>query len=344
MEQTNNTPALPLRVRGKRRARPEVKWNYGKQRDPKLQQRRPNTTHYGCKSALVTVSEDATTSSKSRPRQPRRRYVSETPLEALPPEVLQTIFAYSANIMLPLTSTQLAFKLCNSSHLRHQLSNRLLDPVLGHGPAMRASASELAAATRLLDSRFMDFAFFKSWLLSKSEVEVLMSNSSSDSDVDWKALWLACQPSPGLLPPYKLLCAPFSADKTAYLAVLAQTTSNIRSLNSAYGELAQEGLAAAVQAGYVELTSVLLGMGVSPTTELLRAAVIDAACDERLVKTLLRAASSPEHAGHGSTSKDLDLLDPMIWSWADQARTNGNPKGNWLMSLLRDSQEQHAEG
>lgn len=189
----------------------------------------------------------------------------------------------------------------------------------------------------------MDFTFFKSWLRRRSLDEVLITDvpGTSSSDVDWKALWSACQPSPGLLPPQKLFSAPFSDDKTAFLSILAQTVDDITSLNPSYGELAHEALTAAVQSGLVELASVLLDMGVPATTELLRSAVMDAACDEGLVRMLLDSASRSHQAAHFSHSvaNGIDRLDPTIWSWAEKARENDNPKGDWLMGLLRQSQE-----
>lgn len=339
MEPPNHDAAVQLRVRTKRRARPEVKWNHGKQRDPKLQQRRPDTIKYGRRTGVPDSTEESPVP-HSRPRKRRRRIVPESPLEALPPEVLQSIFIYSANVMLPLTSAQLASKLCNSSHLRHQLSDRLLEPVIRS--ATRASESDLAAANRLLNSRFMDFAFFKTWLLSRSRYghQYTVSHSSSESsDLDWKALWAACQPSPRLLPPQKLFSPPFSDDKTAYLSVLALNIDDITSVSSPYGELAYEGLVAAVRAGRVELARVILGMGVLPTTELLRAAVMDADCPEHLVHKILRPHDLAVPARRVGNN-NIDLLDPMLWSWAEQARTNGNPKGDWLIGVLRDFQEQ----
>lgn len=241
--------------------------------------------------------------------------------------------------MLPLTSTQLAFKLCNSTHLRQQLSDRLLGPVLECEGATRPSENDLVSATRLLNSRFMDLAFFKTWLRSRFRGEMPMADHPSDSsDVDWKASWLACQPSRALLPPRKLFSAPFSNDKTIYLAILAQTIDDITSLSHSFGELAYEGTMLAVQSGHDELASVLLGMGVTATTDLLRTAVMDAECDERLVKLLLRPASPQEQARRGATD-GVDLLDPMVWSWAEKAREKGNPKGTWLMETLREAQE-----
>lgn len=339
--------AVPVRIRGKRNARPEEKWNYGKRRDPKLQQRRRNTTTYGRHSALTTNLEETSPSSTLRLRKRRRRIASVSPLEALPPEVLQTIFAYSSNVMLPLTSAHLASKLCNSMHLRRQLSDSLLGPVLERGPAYtRAPDRDLASATRLLNSRFMDFGFFKSWLFSRSRVELAFTDSSSalSENMDWKALWSACHPSPGLLPPRKLLSTPFTDDKIEFLSVLAQHIKDITNLNAAYGELAVEGLTVAVQQGNIEMVSLLLRMGAPATTDLLRAAVIDAACDEHLVQLLLHPAQARDDTTRSNAiADDIDLLDSMVWSWAEQARKAKNPKGEWLMGLLRESQEQHVE-
>lgn len=319
-----------VRVRGKRGARPEEKWNFGKRRDPALRQRRPNTTNYGHLSVpehLIATSAmvDHDGSDQARPRKKRRRVVSHSPLEALPPEVLQTIFAYSANVALPLTSTQLAFKLCNSMHLRYELSDHLIKPILGFDTTVHAPAADLARATRLLNSRFMDLVFFKTWLRSRFRGQTSSTPSSDQTDnVDWHALWSSCRPSKGLLPPRKLFLAHLSSQETTtFLSILSQNISNIAELSPSYAELAYDALATAIQKSNIDLVSILLRTGVIPTTDLLRAAVIDAPCDKHTVELLLR-------------SDNVELLDPMVWSWAE--KTPG--KGEWLMNLLRETQEE----
>lgn len=275
----------------------------------------------------------------------------QSPLEELPAEVVQLIFEYSKNIALPLVSRQLAVKLSHSSHLQLQLASLLLSPVLGC-PDQAPVPQDLINATRLLNSRFMSWDFFREWLQSSPQVSALLSEIHDHNMTSNMAeLWSALRPAPGLLPPRKLLLPPFTDDKTSLLGVLAPHVKDINMLDSAYGELAFEGLAAAVEQGAAGAVSLLLSMGLRSSTELLRNAVADAGCDENIVRILIAPCSGGAEHDHGIPSSaetsavgsDVDLLDPVLWAWAEKAKTRGDAKGEWLMGILRDAHHRHGD-
>ncbi|EME89093.1 uncharacterized protein MYCFIDRAFT_76460 [Pseudocercospora fijiensis CIRAD86] len=181
----------------------------------------------------------------------------DSPLEALPAEVLQEIFDYAANVDLAVVSRQMASKLSKSRHLQIELTSRLLVPVLNRNGT--ASSADLAAATRLLNSRFMTWDFFKNWL--KTYSTNLSPISLTDSDSYWQRVWAALYPEPELLPPKKLFLRPFTEPKLAFLRTVAQNITDLHALDAAYGEHAQEGLTQAVTDGNAQFVSFLLGMG-----------------------------------------------------------------------------------
>lgn len=268
-------------------------------------------------------------------------------MEKLPAEILQQIFSYSANIDLPVVSRQLAFKLSQSQHLEHHLTSRLLRPVLGH-PTTNPTASPLAAATRLLNSRFVTWDFFAQWLRNQPEASAAEDASPSDaSDMDLGRLWAAMGPAPNLLPPKKLLLPPFTPEKTQFLRILAQNIQDVAALDASYGAVAYEGLVAAVRAGQPEVVSILINMGIVGDTELLRIAVAEAGCNKGIVEMLVsqssRVMESSQQTGRRNTSESVDLLDPVVWTWAEKASGVGDGKGKWLVALLKNAQQRTKE-
>lgn len=319
-----------VRVRGKRCAAvPEEKWPTGKRRNPALQKR------------PVSVDQPRTNeqlSSRSR-RQKQKSLEDESPLERLPAEVLQQVFEYSANIELPLVSRELAAKLSKSNHLQQQLTTRILSVVLGHPSA---SAKELASATRLLNSKFMTWEFFTTWL----KAQVISTGLVNVPEGPWDAAsateaWLALQPPLALLPPKKLLSSPFNQEKVRFLEVLGRNIDDLAGLDASYGELGHECLFIAVRDAQQELVSLLLSMGLAPSTELLRVAVTESDCNKDIVRLLVSAAGDGHRQlpSESERSADIvDLLDPVLWAWADEARRRGDKKGEWLLGHLKRAQ------
>lgn len=324
------------KVRGKRHGTRAEKWHTGKLRHAGLRQR-----------PVVVENVSVHPSDVAKPKARKRRRTAQedkSPLELLPAEVVQQIFEYSANLDLPLVSTRLALKLSNSQHLQSQLTSHLLNPILGdeHGTS---TAFDIARANRALDSRFMTWQFFASWLQSYVGASVSDDMSDDSNAQRWIEMWSRLHPSPSLLPPRKLLSPPFTSDKAQFLAVLARDLHDVAATDPAYGELAHEGLTAAIKSCQAEFVSLFLRMGVNVTTEVLRVAVADAGCDEHIVRSLVDHCR-PAQVSHdasiaGTASKDpaetVDLLDPTLWACAEKMQSEGNEKGTWLLCLLRDA-------
>ncbi|KAK4507306.1 hypothetical protein PRZ48_001041 [Zasmidium cellare] len=336
----------PIRIRGKRRGTPAEKWHHGKRRNPELQKRRTPQEK--------TSSATSSATSPSRPRKRRRRDAGESALERLPAEVTQMIFEYSSNIDLPLTSRALASTLSKSQHLQHQLATEILLPVLGNTTAARA---ELSRATRLLNSRFMTWPFFVAWLRSHVAAHSQPSGDSGESPDDLGhaiRLWSSLGPSPGLLPPKKLLdpVNGFTQESCNLLAVLAHGVRDLPRKDAAYGELAYEGLIKAIKEANKDVVSLMLGMGVVASTETLKAAVTEGGCNEDIVRMLLyqpghndptnMSSSRSETQGNGEEGT-IDLLDPEVWAWAEEAQKQGSQKGEWLVAELRNAQQRRNE-
>lgn len=145
-------------------------------------------------------------------------------------------------------------------------------------------------------------------------------------------------PSPGLLPPKKLLSPPFTEDRLLFLSVLSDGLHEIENTDAAYVETANDGLMAAVQRSNVEAAAIFFRMGLKRSTELLRIAV-ESGCEDRLVRLVL--GSSDVDANE--VDDVIDLLDPALWKWAENARAHGNSRGTWLMELLRDAQRRREQ-
>ncbi|KAM3418300.1 hypothetical protein BST61_g4300 [Cercospora zeina] len=313
----------PLKIRGKRRGAPSEKWNSGKRRKPELQRRR---------TPLDITTADETRFTKLRLR---KTLQSEdvSPLETLPAEVLQEIFEYAGNVDLAVVSRQLAAKLSKSHHLQKELTTRLLEPVLHSTDGSEPSAGDLLAATRLLDSRFMTWQFFTAWLSRQTDVA---STESSVEDINWSELWTALRPDPALRPPRKLFLPPFTTEKVSFLSLLLEGVNDIAFLDPSYGEIAHQGLVAAIQSDVPDLVFVFLDVGLNSDTELLRIAV-EAGCNQEIVQMLVDSDAAKQHAA-GRSKGEIDLLHPAIWVWAEHARKQGNDRGQWLVSYLQAQQ------
>ena len=265
-----------------------------------------------------------------RRRQTSRRIRSQASrLENLPAEILQQIFELSDNLDLPLASKALTEKL-SSKHLHNALATKLLRPIIGHVHT-QASEYDLAVATRLLNSKFVTWDFFRAWLCGQR-----VSQEVSDTlpeNLDWRDTWKSFSPSSQLRPPKKLLRSPFTEGKTAFLSVLIRPAVDIIG-DPVYRELAYEGLSKAVHDGHSAATENFLLMGLQCDTELLRTAVVDSGCNKSVVELLLSCRRFPS-VRQSLGSESLDLLDPVVWNWADNARSRGDSKGEWLMGLLR---------
>lgn len=139
--------------------------------------------------------------------------------------------------------------------------------------------------------------------------------------------------------PEKLLRGPWSADDVQFLYYLSWSGLGIDWSRSTLGEVAASGLARAIADGQRKVVASLTTpvVGVQPTMDMLRLAIVRYGCDKTIVFYLVCAAvrSVTESRGlvHSDSSPtDLSFRDPSIWSFAGRAPSD---TGRWLKDLLR---------
>lgn len=327
----------PIRVRGKRSGTKPEKWNAGKLRH--RLRKAPRSLE------LPTVYSPGV---HEVPRSSKRRKVDLSNLEALPNEMIQAIFVHSGNLDLPSTSSNLNDRL-SGKQLQWELTSNCLALVIMYKEDNRATAEALASATRLLNSRFMTWDFFRSWLDFQSETRALVLETDASAEERppsrYADIWRALCPSPQLLPPSKVLHGPWSSDRVAFLEVFSShATGNAPVLDGIAAEIAYEGLIQAVEQQSLDVIKLLRKLQVQPDQDILRKAVIDLDCDKSIVLYLLqwfvvdmvRWNTSAADRSDSRPRPDVDFLDPPLWNWAEKAKILGEPKGQWLTDLLKE--------
>lgn len=307
----------PIRIRGKRKAKAAEKWRVARGRTVWLSKADTPISSVDHSSVSPTLRPALPVFSSSQ--RPTRRKLRLSKLEELPTEILQTIFAFSENLNLPLASISLQQQL-QSRHIYISFTSRILAPLMSNSPP---KAFELAAARRVLNSKYMTWSLWKAWLDEHSLSLSLRADPASAlyyQEVAGKLLHHLP------IPPRKLLRGPWTDEKVKFLSTLVFKCDRIAE-SSIDIELAREGLEHAVAEGSLEAVQALLFLGLRPDTELLRQAVLDYGCNREVVETLITTSES-----------DIDLLDETIWSWADKARRMGNIDGDWLKNQLSDAQ------
>lgn len=317
----------PIKVRGKRKAAAEEKWHARK-----LPRTSRDTSPASSVQSSSRHSTPAPSSLKPKRKKPRKTL---SRLEQLPTEILQQIFEAADNPDLPSASRQLLAQL-SSSHVYNTVTDHILAPVLGYETG-RASDASLLAATRLCNSRFFTLAFFNSWLEARLTAEEnTLPVPQRGGPPFHKLAWASLHPSPGLMPPQKLLAGEWTDEKMQFLSMFTLTVKDIYA--SGYAELAQDGLSSAVAGGHRAAMKVLLQLGARTSTELLRQAVIDNDCDGEMIDAIMEACTQRfERSGSDADHRqsDIDFFDPALWSWADRAQSTGKIEAFWLINLLK---------
>jgi len=138
--------------------------------------------------------------------------------------------------------------------------------------------------------------------------------------------------------PEKVLDGPWDEDKAHFLYYLSWLGLRVDWDHSTLGETASSGLTQAVVGGNTLAVATLLSpsIGVSPSQQLLRAAVLEHGCDRTIVFHLVSAAVKlhilSRGKAFGSSSSDVNFRDASLWSWAGRVKSE---KGRWLKGLLR---------
>lgn len=143
--------------------------------------------------------------------------------------------------------------------------------------------------------------------------------------------------------PEKLLRRPWSSEKTAFLYYLIWNGVGIDWDRSFRGEVATQGLQDAIQERNHKAVASLVSLvaGVVPSAAVIKSAIMDYGCDQIIVFHLIQAVLRAQITGRaqGEVMTDFKFRDPSLWSWAARARGNGNPKGEWILDVLRYSDD-----
>ena len=330
----------PIRIRGKRTGIKAEKWQAGKKR---------KASRIHTYEPLGLERSDGAALSRKRKRLNR----ALAPVEGLPTEILQDIFYFSENLNLALASLSLQSQL-SSRHVYFSYTARVLSAVLRGLGGGQASTEEVAKASRLFACKFFTWDFFKLWLEQHDDQADTDLTAQSDSPSQYySALWQRLDPSPGLVPPFKVLHGPWTDDKIAFLSVVADSRADLATLSPVHSESAYAGLSQAITEGSQSAVYQLLKLKLIPDTELVRQAVIDEGCEQGIVSALVSRAlehcqdsidPEREYAEYQSQAVcSIDFLDPALWAWAQKARSRGDGKGQWLRSLLKAQNQQLQE-
>jgi hypothetical protein len=329
-----------IRIRGKRSGTKCEKWHAGKLR-----------RHVKLRAETTRTSVSASPRSKQHHRPTKRRRLDLSALEQLPTELVQAIFVQSGNLALPMSSPDLVAQLSGRS-LQWELTCDALSHVMSQSGENAASATstELADATRLLNTRFMSWSFFQSWLDHESDVRSLdISEPRVASDELWQSryadIWVALRPSSRLSLPTKTVRGPWTVERISFLKVFSLYPDACHTpLDGIVAEVAYEGFEHAVEEQCLEVIKLLRNLQVRPDQELLRKAVIDRGCDKSIVLYLLQwfvvdimrwNITLATDAASMISRPEVDFLDPMLWAWTKKAKAVGEPKGEWLTAILR---------
>lgn len=330
----------PIRIRGKRSGEAGEKWHAGKLR-----------RHVQLRADVSRVSMSASPESKHQHRPAKRRRLDLSALEQLPTEMVQAIFVQSGNLSLPMSSPDLVAQL-SGRRLQWELTCDALSHVISQSEenATSATSTKLADATRLLNSRFMTWSFFQSWLDHESDVRSFdISEPRVLSDEPWQSryadVWVTLQPSSRFTLPTKIVRGPWTHERISFLKVFSLYPDACSTpLDGIVAEVAHEGFEQAIEQQLLEVIKLLRTLQVKPDQELLRKAVVDHGCDKSIVLYLLQwfvvdimrwNTTSAIDATSAASRPEVDFLDPMLWAWAEKAKAVGEPKGGWLTAILR---------
>ena len=337
-----NPDRTPIKVRGKRTGTKLEKWHAGKVRK-----------HMGSASTSRSTLAHTSCANSVVPAGCKRKHAHLSRLEQLPTEMVQAIFVYSGNLDLPLTSSSLANQL-SGNQLQWELTESLLGMIVDRGDDVAVSRLDLTSAERVLNSNFMTWRFFRRWLdsygtRSEHSFEPPASPSAnatraSAESSHYADIWTSLKPAPGFTPPLKALRGPWSADRIALLRVFAFKEGGCSTpLYGVPAEIAYDGLTLAVEQHSLEAIQLFRGLRMQPDQKLLRKAVVDYACDRDIVLYLLqwcvteimRWSAGPVNPEAFYPRLEVDFLDPVLWQWAEKAKTAGDSTGEWLTKTLK---------
>ena len=270
--------------------------------------------------------------------------------EQLPTEILHVIFQYSNNICLPMSSIVFS-RLLSAEHIYVRFACELL----------RSQQCATTALSRMLQCRWMSWRIFQKAVrecFAKAERQAAGEQSDDEDDppqdpphiqppnfndpVNEERLPYLNLRAPVQLPE-KVLRGPWSSEKSSFLYYLIWHHVGIDWSLSSRGEVATQGLQAAIEQRDRRAVASLVNpvVGVIPSALAIKSAVMEHGCDQTIVFHLLQAALRAHVAARleGQPLTDFSFRDPSLWSWAARVKAAGNVKGDWLTQSLRSADD-----
>ncbi|KAK5017793.1 hypothetical protein LTR39_001349 [Cryomyces antarcticus] len=275
---------------------------------------------------------------------------SLAPIEKLPDEVIQKICLFSLNPDLPLASEKIGKQLSNEPFYL-----AFCAAVFYHQPKLHEYATykpqwipeQVALQTRVLKCRWLTWDVYQKYAYcahARYNMYLRAENMKKSERMQWKPNfgryddchldeWYM-EVARGCRIPQKLLRGPWTDDKIDFLHYLENIGAWVDDSNDR--QLAMED---AISAGEHDVVELLLrkNIGVVPTTELLRSAIMNKnGCSTRVV-TRICAAALLRQDKFGIHS--IDWKDKQLWTWADHHHQGPQDIGWWVKMQLRKAAE-----
>jgi hypothetical protein len=267
--------------------------------------------------------------------------MSKSGIENLPVELLQPIFFQSAyNVALLQASDRIGARL-SSDYVYNATCTYYLNGTLDD------RAAQTAAQTYIFASKWMTWAFFKSWVIKTYEHTRCLCGATQDEgcfDAQWPPDFENATKmvfSRSHLPriafvkariPRKLLGGPWTSDKVQFLQFLLWITSvTVDWRDPEVRQIAIKGRLQAIRERNLEAVELFnhnRRLGKFPTLSMVRCAVIETNCDRSIVYDTMLTASM----WGSTTSWDCTELD----EWCIDRIQSGDPKGLWLKTKLEE--------
>jgi hypothetical protein len=263
-------------------------------------------------------------------------------IESLPVELLQPIFINSDhNIALLQASPRISARL-SSEYIYHSSCNHYLTGIREE----QDRAQQSQAQTYIFASKWMTWAFFKSWIMRAFGPNRCLCNMNANRSFDpqWPpnfedatTMFFSRSHLPKLAfvkarIPKKLLRGPWTRDKIQFLRFLLWITSmTVDWRDSEAREAAVEGRKQAMlerNLEAVELFNHNRRLGRVADISMIRFAIMDAGCDRSIVYDTILTASTLR----SNKSWDCTELD----EWCTAQISKGNSKANWVLTKLTE--------
>jgi hypothetical protein len=336
----------PVKVRGKRTS-------HRQSNVPKI----PSRTSSPRNPSLATITKQSSSqgSPKTKKQRPNRtRKLSA--FEALPIEILQTIFVLSENLHLPRSSLPLRNVLTSNYCFLHMSLRALFYPRDGKDKSY-------ILASEILRCRFFTWSFYQRYaeetlalfrrrvrardrmLYTEEAVNDLLREHNCDNgysglivNLDMDASHFAyVSPPPWLrletcLVPSRLFSQAWSDDNEKLFWHLGWGGAVMHPVALSNFSSVQQALVVAIEENRYWAIFWIFGSARKWALDILmhehiRFAVVNCGCNKRIVKFLCIMASSGK-------CPDYNPLDPILWNWADKAEQSGDDKGTWFKSMI----------